>query len=336
MAWENNELQPLGVAGIGSNDIHLLVATSDGATRFDRLLDRSAELELVGAEVEAGGHPILPAAALAGALGTLADLIARARSAGARHILAVGTEALREAANGAAFCSLLAATFGIEATVLSGEEEAGLDYTWATFPAPPEPTRESPLLVVDSGGGSTQVIVGQGPAVSAGSLHLGAESLTRRFLAHDPPKARELAALTAHVSAAMDLLPPLDAGAPPTAVLMGGSADHLAALSVHPKRRRLSLGELDAALAVSQRKPASKWVREYPLSAERGRLLAAGAVILREVLGHYGVDTAQVKADGIRGGLIVRYARLGDAWRADLGLPGAPGSRTSAAGAPRA
>ena len=124
---ENSELQPIGVASIGSNDIHLLVAASDGATRFDRLLDRSAEVELVGAEVEAGGHPILPVAAVADALGVLDDLITQARSAGARHLLAVGTEALREAANGAAFCSQLAATFGIEAVVLTGEEEAGLD-----------------------------------------------------------------------------------------------------------------------------------------------------------------------------------------------------------------
>ncbi len=334
MVREHSEPQSLGVASIGSNDIHLLVAASDGATRFDRLLDRSAELELVGAEIEAGtgGHPVLPAAALAGALGVVRDQVARARSAGARHILAVGTEALREAVNGAAFCSLLAATFGIEAVPISGEEEAGLDCTWATFPAPPE----SPLLVVDSGGGSTQVIVSQGPSVSAVSLPVGAESLTRRFIAHDPPKARELAALTAHVSALMGLLPALDAAAPPVAVLMGGSADHLSAVSAHPKQRRLSLGELDAALAVAQRKPASKWAREYKLSAKRGRLLAAGAIILSRVLGHYGVEAAQVKTDGIRGGLIVRWARHGDAWRADLGLPGTPGVRTTASGAPRA
>jgi exopolyphosphatase/guanosine-5'-triphosphate,3'-diphosphate pyrophosphatase len=173
MVRDNSAPQAIGVASIGSNDVHVLVAASDGATRFDRLLDRSAEVELVGAEVEARGHVVLPAAALASALGVLGDLITRARSAGARHILAVGTEALREAANGAAFCSLLAATFGIEAVVITGEEEAGLDYTWATFPAPPE----LPLLVVDSGGGSTQVIVSQGPAVSAVSLPIGAENL---------------------------------------------------------------------------------------------------------------------------------------------------------------
>ncbi len=333
---ENSAPQPIGVASIGSNDIHLLVAASDGATRFDRLLDRSAEVELVGAEVAAGRHPVLPAAALAGALGVLDDLITRAQAAGARVILAVGTEALREAANGAAFCSLLAATFGIEAVVITGGEEAGLDYTWATFPAPPQ----SPLLVVDSGGGSTQVlIVSPGPAVSAVSLPIGAENLTRRFIAHDPPKARELAALSAHVAAMLDQLPSLSLAdaAPPAAILMGGSADHVSALSAQPKHQpRLSLGALDAALAVAQRKPDSKLARDYKLSAKRGRLVAAGAVILRQVLGHYRVDAAQVKADGIRGGLIVRYARHGDAWRADLGLQSIPGVRMTAAGAARA
>jgi exopolyphosphatase/guanosine-5'-triphosphate,3'-diphosphate pyrophosphatase len=333
---ENSAPQPIGVASIGSNDIHLLVAASDGAMRFDRLLDRSAEVELVGTAVAAGGHPVLPAAALAGALGVLDDLITRAQSAGARAILAVGTEALREGANGVAFCSLLAATFGIEAVVITGEEEAGLDSTWATFPAPPQ-SPQSPLLVVDSGGGSTQVlIVSPGPAVSAVSLPIGAENLTRRFIAHDPPKARELAALTAHVAAMLDQLPSLSLAdaAPPAAILMGGSADHVSALSAQLKHQpRLSLGELDAALAVAQRKSAAKLARDYKLSAKRGRLVAAGAVILRQVLGHYRVAAAQVKADGIRGGLIVRYARHGDAWRADLGLQGTPGVRMTAAGA---
>jgi exopolyphosphatase/guanosine-5'-triphosphate,3'-diphosphate pyrophosphatase len=325
---ENSEPQPIGVASIGSNDIHLLVATTDGATRFDRLLDRSAAVELVGAEVQAGGHPILPAAALAGALDVLDDLIARARSAGARDVVVVGTEALREAANGAAFCSLLAATFGIEALVITGEEEAGLDYAWATFPAPPVSSGppEAPLLVVDSGGGSTQVIVSYGPAVAAVSLPIGAENLSQRFLAHDPPKARELAALSAHVSAMMDQLPLLDAAAPPAAILMGGSADHVLTFAAQPKQRHLTLGELDAALAVAQRKPASKLARDYKLPAKRGRLVAAGAAILRQVLGHYGVEAAQVKADGIRGGLIVRCARHGNAWRADLGLHGVSGT----------
>jgi exopolyphosphatase/guanosine-5'-triphosphate,3'-diphosphate pyrophosphatase len=311
-----------------------LVATTDGATRFDRLLDRSAEVELVSTEVEAGGHPILPAAALSGALGVLDNLIARARSAGARVVLVVGTEALREAANGAAFCSLLAATYGIEAVVITAEEEAGLDYSWATFPAPHVSAGppESSLLVVDSGGGSTQVIVRYGPAVAAVSLPVGAENLTRRFLAHDPPKARELAALSAHVSAMMGQLPALGAAPPPAAILMGGSADHVLAFAAQPKQRHLSLGELDAALAVAQRKSAAKLARDYKLPDKRGRLVAAGAAVLQQVLAHYGVEAAQVKADGIRGGLIVRCARHGDAWRADLELhstPVAPDVRTA-------
>ena len=327
MAKENTAPQPIGVVSMGSNDIHVLVAATDGAARFDRLLDRSAEVELVGAEVEAGGHPILPPTALASAPGVMEDLIARARSAGARHVIAVGTEALREAANGAAFCSLLAATFDIEAAVIAGEEEAGLDYAWATFPTPPE----SPLVVVDSGGGSTQVIVGTGlSAVTAVSLPIGAGNLTRRFIAHDPPKAREIEALSAHVATLMDKLPTLNNSASATAILMGGSADHLAALSAHPKQRRLTRGELDAAIALSQRKPADKLAREYKLPAQRGRLLAAGAIILGQVLAHYNLDAAQVKADGIRGGLIVRYARHGDAWRAGLALQGAPSTRTAA------
>ncbi len=269
------EQKPIGVISIGSNDIHLLVATSDGIGAFDRQANQSVLAELVGA-VKGG---VVPAKALGQALQDLEMLGKVARSAGASPIIALATEALREVANGPAFIDLVGVTLGIQATLISGEVEAALDYCWATFP----PVPPMPLLVVDSGGGSTQVILGEGPTpVFARSLPVGAGNMTQQFLAHDPP--------------------------------------------TEPKQHRVTQDDLHHALHTLQKNSAREIAHNYDCPEDRAHLLAAGAVILLQVLSRYGLDEASIKPNGIRGGLVVSYARHGDDWK--QALPILPATRT--------
>ena len=306
------ERAPIGVISIGSNDIHLLVATSDGIRMFDRQVNQSMLAELVGT-VQDG---VIPAKALSQALHDLEKLVTDARSAGASPIIAVATEALREVANGQAFLDLVGTTLGIQAVLISGEEEAALDYCWATFP----PVPPTPLLVVDSGGGSTQAILGEGQAPAfARSLQVGAGNMTRQFVAHDPPTKEELEALNIHVAAQAGMLPLVLA--PQSAVLMGGSADHLLQFAADPGRHRVTRDDLHRALHELHRKPAGEIAHDYECPVERARLLAAGAVILVQVLSRYNLDEASVKPNGIRGGLVVSYARHQDGWRQALPIP---------------
>ena len=311
------EQKPIGVISIGSNDIHLLVATSDGIGAFDRQANQSVLAELVGA-VKGG---VVPAKALGQALQDLEMLVKVARSAGASPIIALATEALREVANGPAFIDLVGVTLDIQATLISGEVEAALDYCWATFP----PVPPMPLLVVDSGGGSTQVILGEGPTpVFARSLPVGAGNMTQQFLAHDPPTEEELEALRAHTASLVDALPHVLA--PQSAVLMGGSADHLLQFAADPKQHRVTQDDLHHALHTLQKDSAREIAHNYDCPEERARLLAAGAVILLQVLSRYGLDEASIKPNGIRGGLVVSYARHGDDWK--QALPILPAART--------
>src|SRR6202140_4931851 len=124
------ERGPIGVISIGSNDIHLLVATSDGITTFERHVNQSMLAELVGA-VKGG---VVPVKALSQALQDIEILVNAARAAGTNTILAIATEAMREVANGPTFIELVGCTLGIKADLISGQEEAALDYCWATFP----------------------------------------------------------------------------------------------------------------------------------------------------------------------------------------------------------
>jgi exopolyphosphatase/guanosine-5'-triphosphate,3'-diphosphate pyrophosphatase len=304
--------KPIGVISIGSNDIHLLVAATDGVATFNRQVNQSMLAELVGT-VKGG---VVPVKALGEALQDLDTLVSVARKAGAATLIAIATEAMREVTNGPDFINLLKSTLGIEATLISGQEEAGLDYCWATFP----PVPQTPLLVIDSGGGSTQAIQGEGPNPAfAKSLPVGAGNMTKQFLAHDPPLIEEIQALNDHISVLVNTLPIV---LPPrSAILMGGSADHLLQFTADPTRHIITRDDLHHALHQLRKKPAREIVRDYDMQIERARLLPAGAIILTSVLARYGMDQALVKPNGIRGGLAVSFARHGDNWRTNLPLP---------------
>lgn len=306
------EKQSIGVISIGSNDIHLLVAASDGDAAFNRQVNQSTLAELVG--TVSGG--IVPAKALSQALQDLDALVNTARQAGVTTVIALATEAMREVANGLAFIDLVSLTLNIKAVLISGQEEAALDYCWATFP----PVPPTPLLVVDSGGGSTQAILGEGQSPAfAQSLPIGAGNMTKQFITHDPPTKDEIQALHDYISLLVDKLPtPL---APRSAVLMGGSADHLLQFAANPGQHKITRDELHQALHELHHKPARDIAHNYDCLPERAHLLAAGAVILGLVLAHYGLDDALIKPNGIRGGLVVSYARNGDNWRQHLPLP---------------
>lgn len=304
--------EPMGVISIGSNDIHLLVATTDGVATFERQVNQSMLAELVGS-VKGG---VVPVKALTQALQDLDTLVSAARKAGAAPLIAIATEAMREVANGTNFIDLVSSTLGIEAILISGQEEAGLDYCWATFP----PAPQMPLLVVDSGGGSTQAIQGAGPTPAfAKSLPVGAGNMTQQFLAHDPPTIEEIATLNEHISVLVNTLPV--ALAPRSVIFMGGSADHLLQFAQDPTKHSMTRDDLHHALHLLLKKPAKEIAHDYNMEAERARLLPAGNVILTNILVRYGMDQAFVRPNGIRGGLAVSFARYGNDWRKNLPLP---------------
>jgi exopolyphosphatase/guanosine-5'-triphosphate,3'-diphosphate pyrophosphatase len=242
------ERQPIGVISIGSNDIHLLVAASDGTTTFEKKMNQSMLAELVG-DVKGG---VVPIKALYRALKDLATLVPAARKA-ETTIIAIATEEMREVTNGPAIIDLVGSTMNIQAMLITGQEEAARDYCWATFP----PVLQNPLLVVDSGGGSTQVIQGEGPTPTfAQSLPIGAGNMTKQFLEHDPPTKKEIQSLQAHIAAQVDSLPivlPLR-----SAILMGGSADTLLQFVADPTKQIVTHADLQRTLHKLYKKSAKE------------------------------------------------------------------------------
>jgi exopolyphosphatase / guanosine-5'-triphosphate,3'-diphosphate pyrophosphatase len=176
----------------GTNSIRLLVADVIG----DALSDVHREMRIVrlGQDVDATGR--LAPEAVERTRTALADYAAIVRHAGAQRVRMVATSATRDAANREAFFTMVRQTLDADADVITGEEEARLSFTGAVSDLDPA---DGPFVVVDVGGGSTEVVLGDrdGPRVNitaARSVNVGCVRITERHLHSDPATPEEVAA----------------------------------------------------------------------------------------------------------------------------------------------
>ena len=215
--------------------------------------------------------------------------VAEAEALGAEHVLAVATSAVRDARNGTEFLAGLEQRYGFATRLLDGREEAETTFRGITS----DRTLERETLVVDIGGGSTELLVGGPEGIAfAASLQAGGVRLTERFLHGDPPLPAELAAAAAHVRA---LLPALAvtaaigvAGTVTTVATIDLELDEHDVERVHGHRVPRSVVEhvMDelAALPLDER----KHVRG--LEPARAPVIVGGLVVLREVMDTYGLE----------------------------------------------
>jgi exopolyphosphatase/guanosine-5'-triphosphate,3'-diphosphate pyrophosphatase len=180
----------------GTNSIRLLVA--DVTTGFDgvpglRDVHRETRIVRLGQGVDATG--MLAPEALERTRAALADYAAVIRRKGAERIRMVATSATRDARNREDFFGMVRETLGVDAEVISGDEEANLSFVGAVGDLDPE---DGPFVVVDVGGGSTELVVGtleEGKATvkAARSVDVGSVRITERCLHDDPPTPDEVA-----------------------------------------------------------------------------------------------------------------------------------------------
>jgi exopolyphosphatase/guanosine-5'-triphosphate,3'-diphosphate pyrophosphatase len=246
---------------------------------------------------------------------------------GARRVRMVGTSALRDAANRAAFSQAARDVVGVGLELVSGDEEAALSFLGATAelataacPAAQGP----PWLVVDIGGGSTELAVGpaplSGPSATGGSGPLGACSLdlgcvrvTERFLRHDPPEESELddAARWLHerFGDAERQVPELRSAR--SLVGLAGTVSALACFDqgVTEYRReavhhyKLSAASVRRALAQLASQPAAARAGQPGIEPGRAGVVVGGALVLATVMSHFGFDECTVSESDILDGL---------------------------------
>jgi exopolyphosphatase / guanosine-5'-triphosphate,3'-diphosphate pyrophosphatase len=289
----------VAVVDIGTNSTRLLIADVGPGRRLAEV-QRQTVVTRLGEGVDATGR--LGEAPQQRVFDVLARYGERMDDAGAERRIAVLTSAVRDAANGRAFTERVRTEHGLDARTLSGDEEARLTYLGATAARDPEDPQE--LLVIDIGGGSTELVVGARGAVGFHvSTQNGVVRHTERHLHGDPPAPEELAALAAEVRESVAAAVPAEVRRRPgAAVAVAGTATSLAAidLGLEPYDAGRVEGHRIAAARLAELRdrlaglPLAERREVAGLHPDRAPTIVAGVVILLEVLGAFGLDAVEV------------------------------------------
>ena len=280
---------------IGSNTTRLLVADCDDGGLVERRQERA--FTLIGRSIDPDGT--IPTEKLAEVLEAVVTQHAIARELGAVDVRCVATAAVRRAANAETLVRLIhEACGGLELEILSGAEEARLAFIGAAWGIGAE--TENGLGVVDAGGGSSELVVGDAPAYVRWwvSLPLGSGDVTHRWLPSDPPTAHEIETAKERAREIFSgVRPPPDVG---RLVAVGGSATSVRLLA----GSMLDPAVLDHLLGAVQRFSSVDFARRFGVDVQRARLLAGGLVILRSVCELFGVPL-EIGRGGLREGLLL-------------------------------
>src|SRR5262245_24006886 len=299
---------------VGSNSFHMIVAEARPDGHFI-VLDRAKEMVRLSERALTTGR--LRKSAMDRGMRTLARFKSIADRHGATRIRAVATSAVREAKNGGEFIQRIYDEVGLRVRVIPGREEARLIYLGVSQVVD---LRRGPALLLDIGGGSVEIVlVENGKPVELHSVKLGVARLTEEFLHTDPPRARELAKLAAHVEE--ELATPLKTAAKrriPRVIGTSGTLLSLVSmaahrLGVHPGREAHGL-EVPAA-AVSQlrrqlvRADEAARLEMRGMDPKRSDLIVAGVVVADHVLRRVKARRIQACTWALREGLLLEYIR---------------------------
>jgi exopolyphosphatase/guanosine-5'-triphosphate,3'-diphosphate pyrophosphatase len=273
-------------------------------------VERRSRVTRLGRGVDLSGR--LSAEAIEDACEAIGDYVALYKELGAETVEAIATSAVRDAENGSAFIAELRERFALSARVLDGEEEARLTYLGATSErAPTEPT-----LVVDIGGGSTELIVGTGAEISFhASLQAGVVRHSERHINSDPPTAIELESLAGDVRGLIEVAvgPGVEAEA---GIAVAGTPTSLAAIEMglepyDPARvhgHTLALSSIQRMLSQLASAPLAERVKIPGLHPDRAPTIVAGVVILVETMRAFGLDRIEVSEHDILYGTAIAAA----------------------------
>lgn len=298
------------VIDVGTNSVKLLVVSSGGGD--SRVLRDRVEVVRLGEGTAASG--CLGEDAMARALAAIRGMAGEARELGADEIAAVGTQALRQARNGADFIGRVREACGVAIEPITGEEEAELSFA-AAASGLAGLTEGTPVRMFDVGGGSTEIVTGDGGrvrsrvSVPVGALALHGEFFAGLGLVGEAPLAAASSRVRSLLAAA-GASP--HAGPGPLCVGVGGTITTLASVTLGAERYdgdavsglRLSLAEVGRQIALYASTPLGERPAIPGLDPRRADIILAGACVVRELLLSSGADGLTVSSRGLRYGVM--------------------------------
>jgi exopolyphosphatase/guanosine-5'-triphosphate,3'-diphosphate pyrophosphatase len=289
----------------GTNSIRLLVTDIAAGAQAD--LHREMRVVRLGQGVDRTGR--LAAEAIERTRLALVDYAKTCGDHAVERIRMVATSASRDAENSDEFRAVVHDVLGIEPEVISGDEEAALSFDGATRALD---VGDGPFLVMDIGGGSTELVLGTDHATAALSVDVGCVRLTERHLVGDPPTASQVAAAEGDIDTAIrQIRAVVPVAQARTAVGLAGSVTTVAALSLGLStydRDRIHLSRLTATdiekvtaelLGMTRADRAALPV----MHPGRVDVIGAGALILRTLVRRLDVGDVLVSEADILDGI---------------------------------
>jgi exopolyphosphatase/guanosine-5'-triphosphate,3'-diphosphate pyrophosphatase len=305
----------VAVVDIGTNSTRLLIADVDGDTGRIKPLVRRSEVTRLGSGVDAAGR--LSDEAIARVLRTLAAYRAAIDEQKCEANLAVLTSAVRDAANGGEFASRVREDYGLDARVLSGDEEAQLTFLGAMSERALG-AHGDPTVVIDIGGGSTEFTIGRDRVAGFhASLPAGVVRMSERHIHTDPPSSDELQELAADVRATLlEGLRAAERAQVKSGIAVAGTATSAAAIDqeldpydpdrVDGYKLRLSTVELLLARLAGMTEGQRRQV--IGLHPDRAPTIVAGMILLEESIRAFELDEVEVSDHDILHGGALRLA----------------------------
>ena len=312
----SRSIRKVGAIDIGTNSTHLLVASVDTTLGTFSIDQAEKSTTRLGERDPDTGQ--LSAAAMQRGFDTLRRFCDLATSHSVEQIVTAATSAVREAPNGREFLQKIKDGLGLEVDLVSGPEEARLIYlgvlSGMSF-------GDRPHLLLDIGGGSTELILADGrDARALTSTRVGAVRLQRDFVKDDPIPPQRRSFLQAFIQGSLE--PAVDKvhrrikpGETPVLVATSGTAMAIGALAASEDERpplklhgyRVSRQRLDrvvdrlVAMTPEQRRELS------PINDRRAEIIVPGALILQTTMQMLGVDELVLSERALREGLIVDW-----------------------------
>ena len=312
----NADQRRIAAIDIGTNSFHLLVAAVDPKLRTFRIIQAEKATTRLGERDPETGE--LTEAAMQRGLETLRQFRDLAASHRVEQIVTAATSAVREAPNGRDFLQTILDDLGMEVDLVSGPEEARLIYLGVLSGMP---FGDRPHLLLDIGGGSTELILADGrDARALTSTRVGAVRLQRDFVRDDPMPPQRRSFLQAFIQGSLE--PAVDKvrrrikpGETPVLVATSGTAMAIGSLAASEEERpprklhgyrvtRQSLNQVvDRVITMT---PAQR--RELaPINDRRAEIIVPGALILQTTMKMLGVEEFVLSERALREGLIVDW-----------------------------
>jgi exopolyphosphatase/guanosine-5'-triphosphate,3'-diphosphate pyrophosphatase len=284
----------------GTNTIKLLIG------ELPDVEVRESRVVRLGQDVDRTGR--LADEALARAFAAIDEYAALVRAHDADRIRICATSATRDSENSQVFSDGVFERLGVRPEVLTGAEEARLAYagTVRHLASPPA----EPVLVVDIGGGSTELILGDSAPTGAHSMDIGSVRLHERHLRDDPPTAEQVAACVADIDGALDTCP-VDPAEAATVVGIAGTITTVAAgvldLPAYDRdaidQQELRVDDVHAMVDRIVAMPVAQRLELPYLHPGRADVIDAGALILSRVLRRVRTDTIVISEADILDGI---------------------------------